>query len=115
MLTNERPLKYCSLIGQFFTLSGRVTVMVSMVTCGAPILATAGNLKQENIISFCFLKLNLISNEFSIPLGHTGLTKCSSFQLSCVKTMKEKLLIPNWKKFGQNIISSQCKGGTALQ
>ena len=29
------------------TLSGLVTVMVSMVTCGAPILATAGNLKQE--------------------------------------------------------------------
>ena len=30
-----------------FTLSGLVTVMVSMVTCGAPILPTAGSLKQK--------------------------------------------------------------------
>ena len=29
------------------TLSGLVTVMVSIVTCGAPILPTAGSLKQK--------------------------------------------------------------------
>ena len=41
---------FIGLVSQFppgLTLSGLVTVMVSMVTCGAPILATAGNLKQE--------------------------------------------------------------------
>ena len=31
----------------YVTLSGLVTVMVSMVTCGAPILPTAGSLKQK--------------------------------------------------------------------
>ena len=38
------------------TLSGLVTVMVSMVTCGAPILPTAGSLKQK------FCKQNVILN-----------------------------------------------------
>ena len=71
---------------------------------------------RRNIISFCFnatvfLKLNLISIEFSIPLGHTGLTKCSSFQLSCVKTMKEKLLILNWKSLDRTLFPVNARVG----